>query len=296
VSSLQNGGDLFIDIEIMLPYCTLENEPDLLRETIKASIIARYSSIFRVSKILLYNGRRTNQCSDLRKRLVLFLSFFRSPPYLRKKIFGRRKELKYAGLGYPLQIPSHVVKAKPKEGEIREGLILKVGEGKALVDAGLSKPVWVELKGRDVKEKELQFFKVLSVSPLKLEMIESPGSWMGYAVEDVGFIQSYLKKIKGKRMVIGTSRRGEPFWENLRDVKEMGEKAGWNMTVVFGEPYRGLYEIAQELSLNLNEYFDGIYNFVKDQGTKTIRTEEAIPIVLSELLLLSLIDEGATVR
>ncbi|MGC9115017.1 MAG: putative RNA uridine N3 methyltransferase [Fervidicoccaceae archaeon] len=275
------GGEAYIDLEILLPYCTLENEPDLLRETLKSNMIARYSSIFKVSKILLYNSRKMIECKEQKERLTLYLTFFRTPPYLRKKIFGKRKELRYSGIAYPLQTPTHTLKSKPQIGEIREGLVLRVKHGKALVEVGLKAPVSVNLDSFEAIEGKTVFLKVSSVSPLKLELTNRPKDWIGYEIEDAGRLESYLRRIKGERTVIGTSRKGEPVWENWKKIEESMKKTDRKVTIVFGEPYRGIYEIAKDLSINTDDFFDGIYNFVKDQGTKTIRTEEAIPIVLS---------------
>lgn len=270
-----------------MPYCTLENEPDLLRETLKSNLIARYSSIFRVSRILIYNGRKKIECKEQKDRLILFLTFFRTPPYLRKKIFGKRKELRYVGTAYPVQLPLFTVKAKPVEGEIREGLVLKVKNGKALVEVGLKAPVWVDVSSHDLSEGKIFLFRISKVSPLVLEYVSKPESWVGYEVEDVGNLKKYLEGAKGKRTIIGTSRKGEPFWSNWKRVEEMMKMTNWKATIVFGEPYRGLYEIAKDLSIDMNEVFDGVYNFVKDQGTRTIRTEEAISIVLSVIHFLA---------
>ncbi|MEM0112949.1 MAG: putative RNA uridine N3 methyltransferase [Fervidicoccaceae archaeon] len=276
-----------IDIELLLPYCTLENEPDILRETIKANIIARYASIFRVSRILLYRSRRKKECFEPSKRFALLLNVFRTPPYLRRKIYGKRKELKYLGLAYPLQSPTHTVKPSPREGELREGLVEKVERGRILVDIGLRAPTWVEASETNrIKVGDVFLFRVTSAHPLQVERIESSDEWIGYEVKNVGYLHSYLKRVAGTRAVIGTSRLGEPIWENLRRVSEIMRTSGWKITLVFGEPYRGLYDIAKELSIDVNEYFNGIYNFVMNQGTRTVRTEEAIPIVLSVVSIL----------
>ncbi|MCI4396991.1 MAG: hypothetical protein JHC28_05475 [Thermoprotei archaeon] len=277
------GGVAFIEVELLLPYCTFENEPDVLRETIKSNIIARYSSIFRVSRILLYNSRKREECLDHRDKLLLFLSYFRTPPYLRKKIFGRKKELKYAGIAYPVQIPSHNVKKKPTVGEIREGLVLSADKEKALIDVGLKAPVWVRTEGEFPKKKSKVFVRVVETYPLRLELLSEPDRWIGYEVGDVGSLVDYLINVKKKRAVIGTSRLGEPIWKNAAKVIDHVKEKGGRVTLVYGEPYRGLYDIARDLSFDIEDYFDGIYNFVVNQGTKTVRTEEAIAISLSIL-------------
>jgi predicted SPOUT superfamily RNA methylase MTH1 len=46
--------------------------------------------------------------------------------------------------------------------------------------------------------------------------------------------------------------------------------------VAFGAPSRGLHEIAQDENLKLENIADFVVNMVPNQGTVTVRTEEAL--------------------
>jgi predicted SPOUT superfamily RNA methylase MTH1 len=46
--------------------------------------------------------------------------------------------------------------------------------------------------------------------------------------------------------------------------------------VAFGAPARGLHEIVKDEGLDLNDVVDFVVNMVPEQGTETVRTEEAL--------------------
>ena len=46
--------------------------------------------------------------------------------------------------------------------------------------------------------------------------------------------------------------------------------------VAFGAPAHGLYEIVDDEGANLDDVTDFVVNMVPDQGTETVRTEEAL--------------------
>ncbi|HEW64191.1 hypothetical protein IOK49_03415 [Fervidicoccus fontis] len=274
-------------IEILLPYCSLENEPDQIRITLKANIIARAASIFKVERITLYRSRSDKKsCKDQKEILGLLLRYFVTPPYLKKKIFGKRKELKYVGMAYPLQIPTHSLSKKAKEGDIRVGLVERVKESAIFADIGVGKQVKISNSNYELKRGDLIFVKVKKGDLSELEIIKNPDIYVGYSVRECENPLDYLKEKKKEGLIIGTSKFGDPIWENLKEVEEK-LKSSDKVVVVFGEPYRGIFEIFKQLGGNTDDLFHGIYNLVRDQGTKTIRMEEALFIALSLLNVLS---------
>lgn len=276
-----------LKMDIMIPFCTIENEPSLLRATIKANLIARAASIYRVNNIILYNSRiDENECRREKKILKLLLKYFVSPPYLKRKLLGARKELKYVGLTYPLQIQTHTVNKQPKAGELRAGLVLKVKGHLALLDIGTGTPAFVEIGGKKLHHGDVVYVIVEDINPLKIKINDNPTEYVGYSIQETNDILNFLKKKRGEKLVIGTSRLGKPFWEEAKYIKELILKRNKEVLLVFGEPYRGIYEIFKDMGANIDEYFDGIYNFIEAQGTKTVRLEEAIFIVMSSMQLI----------
>jgi len=56
--------------------------------------------------------------------------------------------------------------------------------------------------------------------------------------------------------------------------------------LIFGSHDKGLLDIAQDEGFNLKKYVNTILNFIPQQGTYTVRTEEAIPISLAIINIL----------
>ena len=56
-----------------------------------------------------------------------------------------------------------------------------------------------------------------------------------------------------------------------------------SILVVFGSPTRGLFEIAADEDVCLEELLDFVVNTVPDQGSETVRTEEAVLASLAVL-------------
>lgn len=79
--------------------------------------------------------------------------------------------------------------------------------------------------------------------------------------------------------VIGTSRKGKYFREVEEEIIENSDK---DFLIVFGSAHRGI----SNMEGFREEDYDVILNLFKDQETKTIRTEEAIPLVLELLNVL----------
>jgi len=101
-----------LNISIAIPDSCLADEMTLLDKSRKIAIFARSSAIFSVDTIYIYNnGGKKEDCS----LLVTILKYLDTPPFLRRRLFPKLNELKYAGVLHPLKIPSHVSTANPKK-------------------------------------------------------------------------------------------------------------------------------------------------------------------------------------
>ena len=47
--------------------------------------------------------------------MVMILKYLETPQFLRKRLFPKMNDLKFAGVLHPLRIPSHVTPANPKK-------------------------------------------------------------------------------------------------------------------------------------------------------------------------------------
>jgi len=76
-------------------------------------------------------------------------------------------------------------------------------------------------------------------------------------------------------MRIATSKKGSPLGRVSKEITSRLKEAS-SVLLVFGSPSKGLIEIARDESTRLEEITDFVVNFVPNQGTETVRTEEAV--------------------
>lgn len=84
----------------------------------------------------------------------------------------------------------------------------------------------------------------------------------------------------GAYFKIGTSRYGEKLEELRRKLREMKPE---RLMVAFGGPYAGLHPICEREGRRVEELFHLVVNTIPDQGTATVRTEEALLATLALL-------------
>jgi hypothetical protein len=80
-------------------------------------------------------------------------------------------------------------------------------------------------------------------------------------------------------LVIGTSRDAVSIISILDEAKD-SLKGSKRVAILFGGPYSGLHDLIDERDVDL------MVNTVPKQGTKTVRTEEAVLSTLSVFNLL----------
>ena len=69
---------------------------------------------------------KTKQDGNL---MVMILKYLETPQFLRKRLFPKMNDLKFAGVLQPLRIASHVtlqIQKKSNKGDIREGIVISV--------------------------------------------------------------------------------------------------------------------------------------------------------------------------
>ncbi|NIQ32168.1 MAG: hypothetical protein GTN80_00715, partial [Nitrososphaeria archaeon] len=104
--------------------------------------------------------------------------------------------------------------------------------------------------------------------------------YWGYriTVSDVPF--GRLVKNRPFDLVIATSRYGTHFTSVIDKVVRLWEHSR-TILVAFGSPVEGLYETVAHEHLNLDKVAHFVINTIPDQGTETVRTEEALYATLS---------------
>jgi len=275
-------------LSIAIPASIISDTPHLREKTSKIGLIARSAAIFRVDEIILYpDNPKTNQQRDL-AFIALLLNYLETPQYLRKALFKLEPDLQYAGILPPLRTPHHPLSGKTKHlkvGEYREGLVLSERKDGLVVDIGVQQPALLRQKQFAVGERStLQVVTVgdpVEVQPVNRE--DLPVYW-GYRVRVEKRSFGQFSKDSEFDLKIATAKIGATF---MAVEGQIGEKwVGSNHVLVgFGAPSRGLHEIVEDEHLKLNELVDFVINTVPNQGTATVRAEEAL---LASLAILNM--------
>lgn len=264
-----------MNISVAIPDSSLQDEATQLDKSRKASSIARACAIFKVSTIFIYDESRNEADRFL---LATILKYLETPQYLRRDLFPKIDELKYAGVMHPLQIPHHSLSAnidELKEGDIREAAVVHY-KGKKFVDIGVHKLIPYYGKEHEKKRITVQIKTTQPVITIKeITDIHIKQYW-GYKVKERPSLANILDEWKGN--ILLTSRKGKDATQ--AHVKEYA-KSDKPLLIAFGAPDRGLYDI---LGRRINEVQNAkVLNFFPEQGTATVRLEEAMLGVMSIL-------------
>ncbi|XP_031433269.1 putative methyltransferase C9orf114 homolog isoform X1 [Clupea harengus] len=290
-------------LSVALPGSVLDNAQSPELRTYLAGQIARACTVFCVDEIVVFEeqgedvkntegeykgvGKKGRACVQLAR----ILQYLECPQYLRKAFFPKHQDLQFAGLLNPLDSPHHM---RMDEGaEFREGLVLdrpcKAEKG-SYVDCGMRKEVRIDkqlqpglrvtVKLHKDQESGSKCYKGLVVAP-HVPRTEK-GLYWGYTVRLASCLSGVFTECpfkEGYDITIGTSEKGN----NADNVTISPFR---HMLVVFGG-LSGL-EASVETDDNLDvsdpsSLFNLYLNTCPSQGSRTIRTEEAILISLSAL-------------
>ena len=301
-----------------LPGSILDNAQSAELRTYLAGQVARALAVFSIDEVVVFSddkdqskegnsqlvnilkflGKQTlESCSSqmqssfsttciFAKSVFLTLYFTECPQYLRKDFFPLHKDLKYAGVLNPTDMPHHL--RAFEESEYREGVIRKSEDNSSVAYIGLKKDCEVDQKlevGLRVTVKVLsegkKSIKGKVVKPSAPREIS--GQYWGYSVRTAETLSSVFTKSPfkgGYDLCIGTSERGQ----NIDDTNSLPSFK--HLLIVFGG-VKGL-EAALKVDDNLDTedpepLFDLYLNTCPLQGSRTIRTEEAIIVTLSAL-------------
>ena len=243
--------------------------------------------------------------SDPDHFLVHLLSYLETPPYLRRLLFPLHPNLRTAGTLPSLDLPHHL---RPDEWcGYREGVTLETGEAVkgTRVEAGLRIPVTVEdeipansrvtlkldEKARDANlDPREMVIHGEAVTPD--EPREEGGYYWGFNTRKASSLSEVFTECGfegGYDMTIGTSERGVDLEALYGEDEEQKVDGFKHLLVVFGG-VAGL-EVAvkndrelQKLGVvEAKDVFDRWVNVCPGQGSRTIRTEEAVWIGLMGL-------------
>jgi predicted SPOUT superfamily RNA methylase MTH1 len=295
-------------ISIAVPGSILENAQSQELRTYLAGQIARAACIYNVDEIIVFDDKPVSNVTTTKMHQIetaegvkigrpcviqfaRILQYLECPQYLRKFFFPIHNDLKFSGLLNPLDSQHHL--RTTSEFLFREGIVTNKPHAKGcfvnvgllndvLVDKQLPENIRVTVKlplSSDLKSKKLRGIVVSPSEPRK-----TTGIYWGYNVRIANSISQVFSQSpyeEGYDVTIGTSDKGSDI--NATESKSLKYH---HLLVVFGGVF-GL-ESAVENDDNLmaddpSMLFDHYLNVVPQQGSRTVRTEEAVLITLAAL-------------
>jgi len=273
-------------LAIAIPVSVISDTPHLREKTSKIGLIGRAAAIFRVDEIIVYpDDIKVNQGREI-DLIATLLAYMETPQYLRKKLFKLEPRLQFAGILPPLRTPHHPLNKKArnlKVGEYREGIVVSKTKEDALVDIGVEHLALMREKQFNVgKRLTLRIAKLGEQVEVQTANKDEIPSYWGYTVSAEK--RSFSKVVENGKfdLTLATSKFGARFADVAEKIGERWKKTS-SILVSFGAPTRGLFEIARDEGANLNDVVDFVVNTIPEQGTETVRTEEALLVSLAIL-------------
>lgn len=275
------------------------------QKTYLAGQIARALAVFCVDEVVIFDDEDTSTQQSRHAIgendytafshpchfLAHLLSYLETPPHLRKTLFPMHPNLRTAGTLPSLDMPHHL---RANEWcEYREGAALKSDANGTLVDVGLSEPRLVE--GAEIPAGTRVTLRLDDPSSTTADAVapntprEETGYYWGFNVRSCNSLSNVFTECPfdgGYDVSFGTSERGESLSTVLaRPTLGQPESHKYkHVLVVFGG-VSGL-EVAGKndaalcqmgiSGTNVHELFDHWVNVLPNQGSRTIRTEEAV--------------------
>ncbi len=272
-------------VSILLPASVIGVSEDLRIKTFRAGLVGRAAAIFMVDEIIIYLDNHDAESMRNQKVFSKLLNYMVVPQYLRRLVFKKQEELRFAGLLPPLKIPSHTVPASLKHikpGSFRLAVVVKAERGRLVLEAGLEKTLLAPVPDPllETKVGSIVLAKVEDPSRLSARIVsprESP-FYLGYRVSTPrNTLGEFLRSVDAVK--IGTSKHGEPVWRRLGELRRLFS-SGKRVMVAFGSPSMGLREMLAGEGVRVEDVFSILVNTVGEQGVETVRTEEALYITL----------------
>jgi predicted SPOUT superfamily RNA methylase MTH1 len=273
-----------------------------------AGQIARACAVFCVDEVIVFNDGQTpiraperdgyTAYSDPNFFLYHVLSYLETPPHLRKALFPMHPDLRTAGALPSLDMPHHLRANEwcPFREGVSVGATQVNGQAATLLDCGLPNRVTVPLEldpqtRLTVRVPENENGEGEAVAPDTPR--EEAGYYWGYSVRQAPSLGAVFTECPfdgGYDMSVGTSERGTTLSTLLESGDPSYIEPSWkHLVIVFG----GVSGLEAALSADrellnagvteVKDLFDRWVNLVPGQGSRTIRTEEAVWVGLTGL-------------
>lgn len=279
-------------LSIAIPASIISDVPHLREKTLRIGLIGRAAAIFRVHEIIVFPDAVSSDQNKEAHLIKTILSYMETPQYLRKRLFKIKPELRYAGILPPLRTPHHPLINKLKDltvGEFREGVVVSAVKNGSLIDIGVERPILIAKTNIPVDTRTTVRIVDLEETPrgVAVSRDEIEEYW-GYQVATSNVTLGRLIRKRSFDLVVATSKHGILF-KQVREELVKRWKKSQKVLVAFGAPTKGLHDIVAQEGLKLRRVADFVVNTIPNQGTATVRTEEALYASLA--ILTSLVEK-----
>ncbi|KAF2769052.1 DUF171-domain-containing protein [Teratosphaeria nubilosa] len=297
-------------LSLALPGSIIANVSTPEKKTALAGQIARACAVLCVDEVIIYNDGTVpirdpeangyTAFTDPNHFLHHILSYLETPPHLRRTLFPMHPDLEKAGALPSLDMPHHL--RSDEWCPYREAVASGSGKGGVtMVDTGLQQQVTVPMEiERDARVTvKLPASAQGRYGAIEAEAVtpdaprEEAGYYWGYSSRQAGSLGAVFTECPydgGYDLSIGTSERGEPISNLLSSAHSSYIQPKWqHLLLVFGGVAGLEAAFGNDVELqgagvgDVSELFDRWTNLVTGQGSRTIRTEEAVWIGLTSL-------------
>ena len=256
-------------LSIAIPDSSLNDEKKHENKTRKIFQIARAAGIFQINNIIIYKyGKEFESDSKL---LSTILRYLETPQHFRKRLYPKSGLLQFVGALSPLKIPNQILTSDPrkiKKNDIREGVVI-ASNGKKFLDIGTDHSVPYHGKkeiGKRIIIKIKEGFPNFAVYEVEKNQL---AHFWSYNVKHGGNLFSLLTEWSGPKIL--TSRKSKKINdESMKKILTSKEE----ILIVFGTTDKGIHEMLNKKISTIQNF--KTWNFFPDQGTETVRLEEAI--------------------
>jgi predicted SPOUT superfamily RNA methylase MTH1 len=272
-------------LTVAVPSSLVADVPHLREKTSRLGFLGRALGIFRVDEALIYADVPDSESASQGRFIASVLGYMETPQHLRKHLIRMNPDLRFVGILPPLRTPNHPVSARLEDlrvDEIREGVVTDASTEISRVDLGVGSLAEVPTRLHRGSRVSVRIRR--TAQKINAELVDRSriDIYWGFRVTLKNLPLGRLIQENKPDVVIATSRLGERV-DTVLDQLRTSITGSPSVLLAFGSPKRGLNEIVAQENMELNTLATYTVNFVPHQGTRTVRTEEAVYSALAFL-------------
>ena len=235
-------------VSVFIPNSFLAETKDLKLKTSKVGLIGRALALFEVDEVVVYKDLSIPDSEQTEDGdfIAEILKYMDTPQYLRKK----------------------AIPIKPELGDYRQGYTVKRNKKGTFVDIGMDKLAFCK--------EQLTVNKIFSFKITKFakEVIVTPDEpddiYWGFKTLSTNKGLKNSLKLVNPDFVVETTKYADTIDTIFDELKTKVESSN-HIAIVFGGPYSSISE-----NVESSKWETIKLNTIPNQGTETVRTEEAV--------------------